>query len=90
MVSVALIVLLRDAKIVAVVWTLVDCVVTAKVALFAPAGIVTLAGTAAICGLLLANATARPPGGAVQNWPSATVPCAAEPPVTVVGFNAKE
>ena len=58
-------------------------VVIEKVALFAPGGIVTDAGTAARFGSELASVTMSPPAGAFHPGVSATVPCAALPPVTV-------
>jgi hypothetical protein len=63
-------------------------VVTVKVALVAPAGTVTLAGTVAADVLLLVSATTAPPVGAALL--SATVPVEDIPPTTVVGFNASE
>jgi hypothetical protein len=58
--------------------------VIAKVALAAPAGTVTLAGTPAAPVLLLDSEITRPPAGAPLE--SVTVPCAADPPVTLAGF----
>ena len=56
---------------------------TANVALVAPAGTVTLAGTVAAAVLLLACVTTTPPVGAVPL--SVTVPLEDAPPVMVVG-----
>src|SRR5438445_5118977 len=64
-------------------------VVTAKVALVAPAGTVTLEGTLATAVLLLESVTWAPPAGAGPL--RVTVPvedCA--PPITLVGFSASE
>jgi len=64
------------------------CVLTVKLALLAPAGMVTVAGTLAAL-LLLESATCAPPEGAAAL--RVTVPvddCA--PPVTLVGFSVSE
>ena len=60
-------------------------VATLKVALLAPAGTVTLAGTAAAA-WLLESVTWAPPVGAGPF--SVTVPVALAPPVTLVGLSA--
>lgn len=75
------------AVAVTVDWVLVvtATVVTAKVALVAPAGTVTVAGTAEEA-LLSARATTKPPVGAALL--SVTVPCDATPPTTEVGLSA--
>jgi hypothetical protein len=62
-------------------------VVTLKLALVAPAGTVTLAGTAAAA-LLLESATTAPPAGAGPF--RETVPLEALPPVTLVGLRPSE
>ena len=59
-------------------------VVIVKVALVAPAGTVTVAGTLAEPGRLLPRLTATPPLGAAL--PSVTVPVALVPPATLVGL----
>ena len=60
-------------------------VVTVNVALVAPAGMVTLAGTVATTVLLLARVTTAPP---VSAGPlSMTLPVEGDPPLTLVGFS---
>ena len=56
-----------------------------KAALVAPAGTVTLAGTVAAEGLLLARPTLAPPAGAGAL--RLTVPCDVCPPFTAPGLN---
>ncbi len=59
-------------------------VLTANVAVVAPAATVTLEGTVAATVLLLESATVAPPAGAAPL--SVTVPVEEFPPVTLVGF----
>ena len=63
-------------------------VVTAKVAVALPDGTVTVAGTVAAAGLLLARSNAIPPAGA--RAVSVTVPMELVPPVTVAGLTVAE
>jgi hypothetical protein len=70
--------------IVTAVVVLTVCVVTANVALVAPAATVTLAGTVAADVLLLDKVTTAPPEGAAEV--SVAVPWTAVPPVTLVGL----
>ncbi len=72
--------------IVAVVDALTAVVATLNVALVAPAGTVTLAGTVAAAVLLLDSVTDAPPAGAALV--NLAVPCAAFPPTTLVGLSA--
>jgi len=62
--------------------------VTAKLALVAPAGTVTLAGTLPTDGLLLERETCAPPAGAGAL--SVTAPVEELPPVTLVGLRVSE
>ena len=71
------------AETVAEVVVATAVVFTAKVAVSAPAGTVTLAGTVAAA-LSLASATCAPPAGA--GLPSSTVPVEELPPITLVGL----
>jgi hypothetical protein len=63
-------------------------VATVKVALEAPGGIVTLAGTVPTAVLLLVRGTRAPPLGAGAL--SVTLPVEGEPPLTLVGFSISE
>jgi hypothetical protein len=72
-----------EAVIVTVVDAVTEVVETVKLALVAPAATVTLGGTVAAA-LLLDSVTPTPPAGAAAV--SVTVPCAALPPVTLVGL----
>jgi hypothetical protein len=63
-------------------------VVTVNVALVAPAGTVTLAGTVATAVLLLERETRAPPPGAGAF--SVTLPVEGDPPLTLVGFDVSE
>jgi hypothetical protein len=71
-----------------VVETVTATVVTGNVALVAPAGIVTLAGTVVAVVLLLMRVTTAPPLGAGPL--SMTLPVEGDPPLTLVGFSASE
>ena len=74
----------KTAEIVAVVDTVTVLVVTVKLVLVAPAGTVTLAGTAAAVELS-DNVTTVPPEGAAAL--RVTVPVEEFPPTTLVGFS---
>jgi hypothetical protein len=63
-------------------------VLTVKVAVMAPAGTVTLAGTVAAAVLLLDSVTGAPPAGAGPL--SVTVPVEELPPVTLAGLRLSE
>jgi len=76
-----------EAEIVVRVETLTAEVATVKLALVAPAGTVTLAGTLAAAPPLASVATAPPAGAAEVR---VTVPVEKLPPTTVVGFKASE
>jgi hypothetical protein len=74
------------AEMVAAVAAVTGVVVTVKLALVAPAGTVTLAGTAAAVELS-ESVTSAPPAGAALV--SVTLPCELPPPVTLPGFSAR-
>ena len=79
---------LYEAEIVTEVETRTTDVLTAKVALVAPAGTVTLEGTLA-APLLLESMTCAPPAG--TGAPSVTVPVeVCRPPITLVRFSVSE
>ena len=59
-----------------------------NVALVAPAGTMTLAGTLAVSGSMLDKLTATPPTGAALA--SLTVPVAVAPPTTLVGATVND
>jgi hypothetical protein len=75
---------LYDALMLALILLLTVVVATLKVAELAPAGTVTVAGTTAFDGLLLASVTTKPPAGAALVI--VTVPVEFDPPTTVVGL----
>src|SRR2546422_6605376 len=77
---------LMFAESMTVVLALTVAVVTGKLALEPPAGMVTLAGAVAAAGLLLHKGTDNPPARAA--FASVTMPCAGSPPRTGVGLNA--
>jgi len=77
-----------DAESVTEVEEVTASVDTWKVALLAPDGTVTVAGTVATAVLLLERDTSAPPVGAGAL--SVTVPVEGEPPFTLVGFRATE
>jgi hypothetical protein len=82
-------VLLRLAKMATLVTCPTGCVVTVKLALLCPCGMVTLGGTEATAGLLLPNVTTAPPGPATQPLRNETVPWTVPPPPTVVALKLK-
>ena len=75
----------KTAEMVAEVEAVTEVVVTVKLALLAPAGTVTLAGTVAAVELSESDTTAPPVGAALVR---VNVPCDVAPPVTLVGFSA--
>jgi hypothetical protein len=77
---------LRSAQTLVCMVDVTLVVETLNVALVAPAGTVTLGGTAA--GLIDDSCTVTPPDGAVSL--SVTVAVDAEPPVTLVGLTASD
>jgi hypothetical protein len=74
------------AEMAAAVAAVTGLVVTVKLALLAPAGTVTLAGTAAAVELSESATTAPPAGAGPVN---VTLACEVPPPVTLPGFNAR-
>ena len=76
---------LYDATILAVTFLLVLVVATLNVAVLAPPGTVTVAGTVARAGLLLVSVTSNPAAGAAPL--RRTVPSELDPPTSVDGFN---
>ena len=71
----------------ACVTTVTAFVMTAKLALVAPAATVTAAGTVAAFVLLLVSVTTAPPAGAALV--SVTVPVLTAPPISTEGFSVK-
>jgi len=76
-----------EAVIVTLVALETAFVLTVKFALVAPAGTVTVLGTAATLGLLLLRFTTKPPDGA--GAVRVTVPVLLLPPTTLVGFRLR-
>jgi hypothetical protein len=78
----------KAAEIVTAVDAATTDVVTANVAVVAPAATVTLAGTVADDALLLPSVTTAPPTGAPAD--SVTVPVDPAPPTTLAGLTVTE
>src|SRR5436305_5518820 len=76
------------AVMLACVTTVTAFVVTAKLALVAPAATVTAAGTVAAFVLLLVSVTTAPPAGAALV--SVTLPVLPAPPISTEGFSVNE
>jgi len=76
------------AEIVELAAAVMLLVVIANVAVVAPTGTITLAGTCPAVVLLLLNVTIAPPVGAAPL--SVTVPCELLPPTTLVGFSVSD
>jgi hypothetical protein len=85
-VNIAAQLVLRSAETLACVVDVTLVVATLNVALVAPAGTVTPAGT--VAGLIDDSCTVAPPAGAVSL--SVTVAVDDEPPVTLVGLRASD
>jgi hypothetical protein len=85
LIEVEVVVPLKDASIVAVVFELTGLLLSVKTAWTEPAGTVTLAGTGNTDGLLLVKATMVPPAGALLFKTTAAV--TGPPPTTDAPIN---